>query len=128
MPSGAAGLQRGDERVHAAALGGTGAAQSGDLSRVETVGTTGGGAAGAALDGARTGAEPAMHPAAAVPHGRLAAAAACTGTGAAARGGEEVARHGTVSEPAAAVGRKGGGEGVGTRRSRRPPGIYAVFR
>jgi hypothetical protein len=113
MPSGAAPLQCGDERVHAAAVGGTGAAQGDDLGRIEAVGAAGGGAAGAARGRPGSGAEAAVHTAPAVPHGRLPAAAAGAGVGAAAGGGEEVARRGTVAEPAAPLGRQAG------RRNRR---------
>jgi len=109
MPSGAADLQCGEERVHAPAIGSARAAQGEHFGRVEAVDAAGGGAAGAPLGRARTGAEPAMHPAAAVLHGRLAATAAGPGIGAAARGGQKVAGRGTVPESTAAVGREDGG-------------------
>jgi hypothetical protein len=109
MPSGAAGLQGGEECVHAAAVGSAGTAQGDDLGRIETVGPAGGGATGAPLGRARTGAQTAMHPAAPVAHGRLAAAAVRAGAGTAAPGGEKVAGRGTVPEPPAAIGREGGG-------------------
>src|SRR5262249_49170022 len=57
---------------------------------------------------ARTGAEPAMHPAAPVGHGRLAAAAVGPRPGAAARGGQEVAGRRVVPESATTVGGKAG--------------------
>jgi hypothetical protein len=113
MPSGAADHQRREERVHAAAVGGAGAAQRDHLGRVEAVGAAGGGAAGAPLGRARTGAEPAMHPAAPVLHRRLAAAFAGAGVNAAAGRGEKVAGRRGVPEPAAAVGRQAGGGGAG---------------
>jgi hypothetical protein len=113
MPSGAAHLQRREERVHAAAVGSAGAAQGDHLGRVEAVGAAGGGAAGAPLGRARAGAEPAMHPAAPVLHGWLAAAGARAGVRAAARGGEEVAGRGAVPEPPATVAWQAGGGGAG---------------
>jgi hypothetical protein len=109
MPSGAADLQRGEERVHAAAIGSAGAAQGDHVGRVETVEAAGGGAAGATCDCAGAGAEAAMHPAAAVLHGRLAAAFAGAGPGAAARGGQKVAGRGAIAEPATAVPPQAGG-------------------
>jgi hypothetical protein len=77
------------------------------------VGAAGGGAAGAARGRAGAGAEAAMHPAAAVPHRRLPAAAAGTGLGAAAGRSQEVTGRGAIPEPAAAVRREGGSGGVG---------------
>jgi hypothetical protein len=109
MPSGAAALQRGEERVHAAAIGSPGAAQGDHLGRIETVRAAGGSAAGAPLGCARAGAKPAMHSAAPVRHGRLATAFARAGPGAAARRGEEVAGRGTIPEPATAIRRQAGG-------------------
>jgi hypothetical protein len=114
MPSGAACLQPDDERVHPAAMGGAGATQGDDLGRVKAVGATGGGATGPPLGRARPGAEPAMHPATTVLHGRLTATFAPAGPGATAWRGQEVAGCRTVPEPAATVGRQvsGGGRGV----------------
>jgi hypothetical protein len=134
MPSGAASLQRGEERVHPAAAGGTGAAQGDDLGRIEAVGAAGGGAAGAALGRARARAEPAMHAAPTVPHRRLPAAGAGAGARTASGSGEEVARRGAVAEPATTLKgqagrrkrRKGpmpsGGEGSETSSHRSSPG------
>jgi len=115
MPSGAADLQRVNDRVHAAATGSAGAAQSHHLGRIEAVGEAGAAAALAARGRARAGAEAAMHPAAAILHGRLAAGAAAAGAGAAAGRGQEVARTGAVAEPAAAVRRQAGGRGEGRK-------------
>lgn len=95
MPSGAAPLQRGEERIHTAPVGSTGATQGDDLGRIEPVGAAGGGTAGAA----RQAATP-------IPHGRLAAAAAGASAGAASGGGEEVAGGGAVAQPTAAGGRQ----------------------
>jgi hypothetical protein len=105
MPSGAADFHRGEERVHAAAVGCRGAAQGRGLGRVEAMGAAGGGAAGASLGRAWTGAETAMHPAAAVLHGRLATAAAGAGMSAATGRGQEIAGTGAVPQAAAAAGR-----------------------
>jgi hypothetical protein len=114
MPSGAADLQRRDERVHPAAAGSAASAQGNHLGRVEAVGAAGRGAAGAPFGGAGTGAEAAMQPAAPVPHGRLAAAFAGASVSAAAGRGEKVAGRRAVPEPAAAGGRQADG-GVGMR-------------
>lgn len=108
MPSGAADLQRGKERVHAAAIGGAGAAQGDHLGRMEAVDAAGSGAAGAAFGRARAGAEPAMHPAAPVPHGRLAAASAGAGARPAAGRCQKIAGRRAVPKPAAAVWRQAG--------------------
>jgi len=108
MPSGAADVQRGDERVHAAAAGRAGAAQGDHLHRVEAVGAAGGGAAGTPFGAAGAGAEAAMHPAASVLHGWLAAAVAGAGAGAAPGRGQKIAGAGTVAESATAAERQGG--------------------
>jgi hypothetical protein len=114
MPSGAPDPQPGEERIHTAAMSSGGAAQGDHLGGIEAVLQAGAGAAGAALGGARSGARPAMHPATAVLHRWLAAAAAGAGLGAAARRGQEIAGLGTVPQAASAVWRKAGG-----RRARR---------
>jgi len=113
MPSGAAHLHRGEERVHAAAVGSGAAAQGDHLGRIEAVGAAGGGAAGTPLGRPRAGAETAMHPAATVLHGRLAAAFAGAGASAAAGSSEEVAGRRAVPETAAPVGRQTGSGGAG---------------
>jgi hypothetical protein len=127
MPSGAASLQRGEERVHAATIGSPGATQGDHVGRVEAVSAAGGGATGPPRGRARTGAEPAMHPAAPVPHGRLAAAFARAGPGAAARGGEEIAGDGAVSEPTATIRRQGSLRRSRLARSYRPPGTGEAY-
>jgi hypothetical protein len=110
MPSGAAAHQ-GDQGADAAAMGAGFGPEFADVNGVAAVGEAGAARAGETLRRARPGAEAAMHPATAVAHGRLAAGAAAAGAGAAARGGEEVARAVAVLEPAAALGREGGGGG-----------------
>src|SRR5262245_14730596 len=111
MPSGAADLQRANDCVHTAATGSTRATQRHHLRRIEAVGEAGAAAALAALGRARTRAQAAMHPAAAVPHGRLTAGAAGAGAGAAAGRGQEIAGPGAVPEAAAAFWRQAGGRG-----------------
>jgi hypothetical protein len=111
MPSGRAGLQRADERVHVAATGSAGSAQGHHLGRIKAMGEAGAAAALAAFGRARAGAEAAMHPAAAVLHGRLAAGAAGPRASTAAGRGEEVAGFGAVLQPAAPVRRQAGGRG-----------------
>src|SRR5882724_7508587 len=85
MPSGDAGGQLACEGAEAA--GGVGGARAErDMGAgAAAMDEPGGAAAREALGRARTGAEAAMHPAAAVGHGRLAAAAAGPRAGAAAR-------------------------------------------
>jgi hypothetical protein len=92
-------------------MGAGGDTEGPDVSRIAAMGKAGAAAALAALGRARSGAQAAMHPAAAVPHGRLAAGAAGAGAGAAAGRGQEVARRGAVPQAAAAVGRQAGGRG-----------------
>jgi len=108
MPSGAAEFQRVDDRVHTAATGSASAAQGDHLGRIEAVSEVGAAAALAAFGRARAGAQAAVHPAAAVPHGRLAAGEADAGAGAAARRSQEVAGLGAVLQAAAPVGRQAG--------------------
>jgi hypothetical protein len=109
MSSGAAHAHEGDEGADAAGVGAGGGPERTDMGRVAAMGEAGAAAALAARGRARPGAETAMHPAAAVGHGRLAAGAAAADAGAAARRGEEIARPGAVLEPPAAVGREAGG-------------------
>jgi hypothetical protein len=106
-----ADLHRGEDRLHAAAVGCRGTAQGRGLGRVEAMGAAGGGAAGASLGRARAGAKTAVHPAAAVLHGRLAATAAGAGMSAATGRGQEIAGTGAVPQMAAAGGRQAGGRG-----------------
>src|SRR5580765_1418478 len=104
MPSGAAAHQ-GGQGVDAAVVCAGGDTEGADLGRVAAMSEAGAAATLAALGRARAGAQAAMHPAAAVLHGRLAAGAAGAGAGAAPGRGQEVARPGAVPEAAAAVGR-----------------------
>jgi hypothetical protein len=90
MPSGAA-VHQGDEGADSAAVGTGGGAKGTDIGRIAAMGEAGTAAALATLGRARAGAKPAMHPAAAVRHGRLTAGAATAGTGAAPGRGQEVA-------------------------------------
>src|SRR5262249_11204561 len=103
MPSGAADLQRVNDRVHVAATGSAGAAQGHHLGGTEAMGEAGAATALAALRRARAGAEAAMHPAAAVSHGGLPAGAAGAGARAATGRGQEIAGLGAVLQPAAPV-------------------------
>jgi hypothetical protein len=105
MPSGAAAHQ-GGQGEDAAVVGAGGDPEGADVGRVAAVGEPGAAAALAALGRARAGAQAAMHPAAAVLHGRLAAGAAAAGTSTAAGRRQEVARPGTVLQPAASVRRQ----------------------
>jgi hypothetical protein len=111
MPSGA-GAHQGDEGADAATMGAGFGPEFADVGGVAAMGEAGAARAGETLGRARPGAEAAMHPAAAVAHGRLAAGAAAAGAGAAARGGQEVARRVAVLETAAAVRWEGGGGGL----------------
>jgi hypothetical protein len=110
MPSGAAAHQ-GDEGADAAAVGAGFGPQRADVGGIAAMSPAGAAAALAALGRARAGAEPAMHAAAAVRHGRLAAGSAAAGAGTTARCGQEVARPGAVLEPTAPVGRQAGSRG-----------------
>ena len=110
MPSGAAAHQCG-ESAHAQTLGAGGGAKGADMGGVAAMGEAGAAAALATLGRARSGAQATMHPAAAVPHRRLAAGAAGAGTGAAAGRGQEIAGLGAVPQPTASVGRQAGGRG-----------------
>jgi hypothetical protein len=119
MPSGAA-AHRGHKRLDAATVGAGGGAELTDVGGVAAVGEAGAARAGEAFGRARTGAEAAMHPAAAVRHGRLAAGAAAAGAGAAPGRGQEITGAIAVLQAAAPVGREGGGDG-GLRRRRVKP-------
>src|SRR4029453_2532793 len=92
MPSGGGGfageLREGGEAAGAAGGGG---AEIDDLGRAEAMDETGGAGASLAFGGARAGAQAAMHPEAAVGHGRLAAAAAEARARTAARGCQIIA-------------------------------------
>jgi len=116
MPSGAAAHQNG-KGANAAAVGAGGRAKRADMGGVAAVGEPGVAAALATLGRARAGAQAAMHPAAAVAHGRLTAGAAGAGAGAAAGRGEEVAGPGAIPQPPAAVRRQACG---GQERRKRP--------
>jgi hypothetical protein len=118
MPSGAAAHQ-GDESADAAAVGAGLGPERADVGGIAAMSPAGAAAALAALGRARAGAEPAMHAAAAVRHGRLAAGFAAAGAGTTARCGQEVAGPGAVLEPAAPVGRQAGeGDACGSGHCR----------
>ena len=102
MPSGG-GAHEGDGGAQAEELGAAGAAQRRHLDRAQAVDPAGAAATGETLQRTRAGAEAAMHPAAAVAHGGLAAGAAAAGAGAAAGRGQEIAGAIAVLQPAAAV-------------------------
>jgi len=114
MPSGAAVPHEADEGTDPPGPGAGFGIEGAGGSGIGAVRQAGAGAAGAALGCARSGAEPAMHPAAPVRHGRLATTAAAAGAGATARGSQEVAGARAVTESAAAVRRQ-----AGDRRDRR---------
>jgi len=104
----------GDERVEAAQAGAGRPAQRRHLGRTGAVLPAGAAAARQPLGRARSGARPAVHPAAVVGHGRPAAGAPGAGVRAAARGSQKVARPIAVVEPPAAVARqrrRGGADG-----------------
>ena len=106
MPSGDAGGQLAREGAEAAGgVGGAGAERDVGASAA-AMDEPGGAAARETFGRARAGAEAAMQPAAAIAHGRLAAAPADAGLGAAMRRGKEDARAVAILEPAAAGGRR----------------------
>jgi hypothetical protein len=123
MPSGA-GTDEGEERADAAAMGTRGAAQLGGLAAVAAVGAAGGRAAGPARDRARPRAQTTMHAAAAIAHGRLAAAALMPRAGAAPGCRQEITGAIAVLQPAAAV--QGQHDGDRFRRARRIRTIKTV--
>jgi hypothetical protein len=110
MPSGAAAHQ-GGQGVDAALVGTGGGAEGADPGRVAAMSEAGAAAALATLGRARAGAQAAMHPAAAVPHGRLTARAPGAGAGAATGRRQEVARLSAVLQAAAAIQRQAGDRG-----------------
>ena len=110
MPSGGPG-DAGAEGAGAAGLAAGFAQEGADCGGAGAVLPAGPAAAGEAFGRARSRAEAAMHPAAAVPHGRLAAGAAGASAGAAPGRRQEVARLGAVLQVAAAVDRQAGGPG-----------------
>jgi hypothetical protein len=117
MPSGGGTAEEGAHTAKMdAGLGHEGAGGG----RIGAVAAARAGAAGATLGGARAGAQAAMQAAAAVGHGGLAAARSGAGAGAAAGRGEEIARTGTVPQPAAAVGRQAGGRGERGKGAKEP--------
>ena len=117
MPSGDAGTEEGAD---AAEVGAALRHQGAGGGRIGAMPKASAGAAGAALGRARARAQAAMQAAAAIGHGGLAAAAAGAGMGAAARRGQEIARTGTVPQPAAAVRRQAGGRGQRRKRAMKP--------
>jgi hypothetical protein len=102
-----AGAGSGEDTLHAAEMRAGLAAEGDDFGAVEAVGAAGAGAAGAARGRPGAGALAAVEAAAAVPHGRLGAAAADPGLRPAARRRHVVAGRIAVIETAA-VGRNGG--------------------
>jgi hypothetical protein len=116
MPSGAV-THQGSQGADAAVPGAGGGAEGPDMGRVAAMGEARAAAPLAAPGGARAGAQAAMHPAAAIAHGRLAAGAAGAGACAATGRGQEVAGAGAVLQPAAPVGRQAGGRGQRRKRA-----------
>src|SRR5262249_43770039 len=108
MPSGDADSEEG---AHAAEVGAAFGRQRAGGGRIEAVLQARAGAAGATLGGAGPRGQAARQAAAAVAHGRLAAAATGAGVGAAAGRGQEIAGPGAIAEAAGPVGRQAGDRG-----------------
>jgi hypothetical protein len=100
-------LRRSQQEVHAAGIAGGVGAEVDDLRGAAAMDEARGARVAQALFGARAGAEAAMEAATPVRHRRLAAAVACAGVGAAARGGHVVAGRVAVLELAAALASSG---------------------
>jgi len=120
MPSGGAVAQAGDEGTDPPGPGAGFGIEGAGGCTVAAVGQAGAGAAGAAFGRAGTGAEPAMHPAAPVRHGRLATAAAAAGAGAAPGRRQEVAGPSVVPQPAPSIRRQAGGGRERRKRAMEP--------
>ena len=110
MPSGAA-VHQGEKGADTAGVGAGGGAKGTDVCGIAAVGQAGAPGAGKTFSRTRAGTETAVHPAAAVPHGRLAAEAAAARAGAAARSGQEIAGSIAVLEAAAPIERETRGAG-----------------
>ena len=107
MPSGGPG-DAGAEGAGAAGLEAAFAQEGADRGRARAVLPAGATAAGEAFGRARSRAEAAMHPAATVGHGGLAAGAAATGVGTASRCTQEIAGAVAILQTATAVDRQAG--------------------